>query len=127
VYDEKAVKERFGLLPEQLKDYKGLRGDPSDNIPGIKNVGEKTATPLLQEFETVEGVFENLVIVPEKTAKKFEGQFEVAMQCKKLATLERNAPIFLDSLADLRALPIDKEVLSKYFSSLGFVSLVNRL
>lgn len=125
--NEAAVLEKYSLTPAQIVDLKGLVGDPSDNIPGIKNVGEKTATPLLKEFGTVEGVFDNLVIVPEKVAKKFEGQFEIAMKCKKLATLERNAPIFLDSLEDLRALPLDTAKLTAYFDSLGFASLVRRL
>jgi len=125
--NEEAVKGKYGLLPAQIVDLKGLIGDPSDNIPGIMGVGEKTATPLLQEFETVEGVFDNLVIVPEKTAKKFKGQLEIAMKCKKLATLERNAPIYFDSLDDLRALPLDTQLLTDYFNSLGFASLVRRL
>ena len=125
--NEAAVIAKYGLKPIQIIDLKGLMGDPSDNIPGIMNVGEKTATPLLKEFGTVEGVFENLVIVPEKVAKKFEGQQEIAMKCKKLATLEHNAPIFLDSLEDLRALPLDTPGLVTYFNSLGFTSLVRRL
>ncbi len=125
--NEQAVIAKYGLKPIQIIDLKGLIGDPSDNIPGIRGVGEKTATPLLKEFGTVEGVFENLVIVPQKTAKKFEGQLEIAMKCKKLATLEHNAPIFLDSLADLRALPLDVSGLTTYFESLGFVSLVHRI
>lgn len=125
--NEAAVIAKYGLKPIQIIDLKGLIGDPSDNIPGIHGVGEKTATPLLQEFGTVEEVFENLVIVPEKTAKKFAGQRDIAMQCKKLATLDRAAPIFLDSLDDLRALPIDIPALTTYFESLGFVSLIRRL
>lgn len=125
--NEAAVKEKYGLDPIQIIDLKAFIGDPSDNIPGLMNVGEKTATPLLQEFKTVEGVYENLMIVNPKVAKKFEGQEELALKCKKLATLERNAPIFLDSLEDLRALPLDTPALTKYFDSLGFVSLVRRL
>jgi DNA polymerase I len=125
--NEQAVLEKYGLKPIQIIDLKGLIGDPSDNIPGVMNVGEKTATPLLKEFGTVEGVFENLVIVPAKVAKKLEGQQEIAMLSKKLATLEHNAPIFLDSLEDLRALPLDRPELIKYFESLGFVSLVRRM
>jgi DNA polymerase-1 len=125
--NEAAVIAKYGLKPIQIIDLKGLIGDPSDNIPGIHGVGEKTATPLLQEFGTVEEVFENLMIVPEKVSKKFEGQREIAMKCKKLATLERNSPIFLDSLADLKMLPLDKAGLIKYFDSLGFVSLIRRL
>lgn len=125
--NEAAVIEKYGLKPAQIVDLKGLIGDPSDNIPGVMGVGEKTATPLLQEFGTVEEVFENLVIVPQKIAKKFEGQREVALLSKKLATLERNAPIFLDSLEDLRALPLDTAELKAYFNKLGFVSLIRQL
>ncbi len=125
--NEAAVIEKYGLKPLQIVDLKGLIGDASDNIPGVMNVGEKTATPLLQEFGTVEEVFENLVIVPQKVAKKFEGQREVALMSKKLATVERNAPIFLDSLDDLRALLLDIQGLTAYFEKLGFVSLVRRL
>ncbi len=125
--NEAAVIEKYGLNPLQIVDLKGLIGDPSDNIPGIHGVGEKTATPLLKEFGTVEGVFENLVIVPEKVAKKFRGHEEIALKCKKLATLERNVPIFLDSLEDLKALPLDRPELISYFEKLGFVSLIRRL
>lgn len=126
-YNEAKVLEKYGLKPRQIIDLKGLIGDASDNIPGVEGVGEKTATPLLQEFGTVEEVFENLVIVPHKTAKKFEGKRDVALMSKKLATLECNASLFLDSIEDLRALPLDTELLRKYFEELGFASLVRRL
>ena len=106
-YNEAKVMEKYGLKPKQIIDLKGLIGDTSDNFPGLKGVGEKTATPLLQEFGTIEGVYDNLVIVPEKTAKKFEGQLETALKYKKLATLECNAPLFLDSIEDVRAIPLD--------------------
>lgn len=126
-YNEAKVIEKYGLKPKQIIDLKGLIGDTSDNFPGLKGVGEKTATPLLQEFGTVEGIYENLVIVPEKTAKKFTGQLDVALKYKKLATLDCNAPLFLDSVEDVRAIPLDKEALKKYFTELGFVSLLRRL
>src|SRR5690606_6996161 len=57
LYDEEGVKERFGFSPELLPDYKGLRGDPSDNIPGIKGIGEKTATILVTTFGSLEGIY----------------------------------------------------------------------
>ncbi len=126
-YNEPKVLEKYGLKPKQIIDLKGLIGDPSDNIPGLAGVGEKTATPLLQEFGTVEGVFDNLVIVPQKTAKKFEGQLDLAMKYKKLATIECNAPLFLDSIEDLRALPLDVPLLTAYFEKYGFASLLRRL
>lgn len=102
IYDEDAVNERFGFGPKLLPDYKGLRGDPSDNIIGIKGIGEKTATILIQNFGTVEEMYVAL--------KKDEEQFkkagitpriiellkngeEEAMFSKMLATIRRDAPI----------------------------------
>ncbi len=60
LYDEKAVVERFGFKPEFLPDYKGLRGDPSDNIIGIKGIGEKTATDLIKTFGTIEDIYKKI-------------------------------------------------------------------
>jgi len=60
IYDAKAVRERYGLEPGQMIDFKALRGDPSDNIPGVKGIGEKTATELLQIFKTLDGVYKNI-------------------------------------------------------------------
>ncbi|MCK4554040.1 DNA polymerase I, partial [Candidatus Parcubacteria bacterium] len=60
IYDKKAVKQRYGLTPEQMIDYKSLRGDPSDNIPGVRGIGEKTAVELLQNFKTLENVYKNI-------------------------------------------------------------------
>jgi len=60
MYDEKAVNERFGFGPLLIPDYKGLRGDPSDNIPGIKGIGEKTATTLVTTFGTIEDMYKEL-------------------------------------------------------------------
>ena len=60
LYDEKAVKERFGFGPELIPDYKGLRGDPSDNIPGIRGIGEKTAIDLISKFGGIEDIYKKL-------------------------------------------------------------------
>lgn len=60
VYDEKAVLERFGLKPSQMVDYKALRGDPSDNILGVKGIGEKTATELIKKFGSIEKIYEKI-------------------------------------------------------------------
>lgn len=126
-YDEAAVMEKYGLRPDQIIDYKGLVGDPSDNIPGVSGVGPKTATPLLKEFETVEGVFDNLVIIPEKVAKKFEGKEEIALLSKKLATIDCAVPLPDISLEELTLSPLNKVRLTEYFTQLGFVSLIHRL
>ena len=73
IYDEKAVKERYeGLKPDQLIDYEALRGDPSDNIPGVPGIGEKTAIELINQFKTLDKLFQNLKKVEkEKVREKF--------------------------------------------------------
>lgn len=125
--NEEAVKEKYGLKPRQIIELKGLIGDTSDNIPGVMGIGEKSATPLLQEFETIEGIYENLMIITPKIAKKLEGHIEEARMSRDLATIHTSAPIFIDSLEDLKALPLDKASLIASLSGLGFVSLIRQL
>lgn len=125
--NEGMVFEKYGLKPKQIIDLKGLIGDTSDNIPGVMGIGEKSATPLLQEFETIEGIYENLMIVTPKVAKKLEGHIEEARMSRDLATIHTTVPVFIDSLEDLKALPLDKSSLIANFSGLGFVSLIRQL
>jgi len=126
-YNEVRVKEEYGLSPKQLVELKGFTGDASDNIPGVDSVGPKTATPLIQEFGTVEGVYDNLVIITSKVAKKLEGKKEVALLSRDLATIHCAAPLFIDSLEDLKALPLDKSALKTFFEKYAFSSLLRRL
>ncbi|MBI2473827.1 DNA polymerase I [Candidatus Uhrbacteria bacterium] len=93
VYDPVSVKERYGLTPDQLIDYKALRGDPSDNIPGIAGIGEKTATMLLQEYGTIEGILEALDRIEEKYAKKLRGQEQLITQSLTLVKIVRDVPL----------------------------------
>jgi len=101
LYDEKLVKERYsGLSFDQLIDFRGLRGDPSDNIPGVKGIGEKTAIKLLKKFKTLENLYEHL---KKKTKKSQEikprtrelllQQKEQALLSQELATIYKNVPI----------------------------------
>jgi DNA polymerase I len=102
LYDEKGVIERFGFVPKLLPDYKGLRGDPSDNIIGIKGIGEKTGSILIQNFGTIEnmytelkkdpGQFTKLKITPRVIELLKNGE-EEALFSKMLATIRRDAPI----------------------------------
>ena len=106
LYDEKGVVERFGFKPTLLPDYKGLRGDPSDNIIGIKGIGEKTATTLITTFGSIEEMYEKLKkdsknnfaafrtagITP-RIIKLLEDGEEEALFSKTLATVRRDAPI----------------------------------
>ena len=126
IYNESAVELKYGLKPTRLPDLKGLTGDASDNIPGVKGVGPKTASELLKEFSTIEEIYENIEIIPEKTAKKLRGQKEIALISKKLALIQRNMPIEC-ALQELSAKPINKEEISRYFEKMGFQSLIKRL
>ncbi len=79
VYDPKAVEARFGLRPDQMADFKGLKGDPSDNIPGVPGVGDKTAQSLLEQYGTVENVLDHVSDLPEgKTRKAIEENADLA-------------------------------------------------
>ncbi|MCC7004300.1 hypothetical protein IT397_00020, partial [Candidatus Nomurabacteria bacterium] len=102
IYDEKAVKERFGFGPELLPDYKGLRGDPSDNIVGIDGIGEKTGSTLIQKFGSIENIYKILKKdkaklekegIKERIIKLLEDGEEEAGFSKMLATIRRDAPI----------------------------------
>lgn len=102
LYDEEKVKERFGFPPKLLPDYKGLRGDPSDNIIGIKGIGEKTATGLIQNFGTIENIYKEIKKDPEKVLKSgiserilnlIKENEEEALFSKTLAKIRTDAPI----------------------------------
>lgn len=90
LYDLAAVKERYGLMPKQFIDYKALRGDPSDNIPGVAGIGEKTATMLLQKYGSITEIFEHLGEIDEKYAKKLRGQEKTVEIALKLVTIVRD-------------------------------------
>lgn len=136
LYDEKAVVERFGFKPEFLPDYKGLRGDPSDNIIGIKGIGEKTATDLIKTFGTIEDIYKKIKKDPEAFEKAgikprmielIKENEEEALFSKTLATIRRDAPIdfvlpektFWDN--------VDIKKIEQLFADLDFRSLQGRL
>ncbi|MEX2013561.1 MAG: 5'-3' exonuclease H3TH domain-containing protein, partial [Parcubacteria group bacterium] len=93
LYNEKKVTERFGFPPKLLVDYKGLRGDPSDNIVGVKGIGEKTATALIQEFGTIENIYKNLnkVKLSDRIKNLLKENEEEALFSKTLATIRTDA------------------------------------
>ena len=102
LYDEEAVVERYGFGPLLIPDYKGLRGDPSDNIPGVKGIGEKTATTLISTFGPIEDIYKALKKAPQKLAEagvpagmveKLKAGEEDAEFSKMLAVIRRDAPI----------------------------------
>lgn len=127
IYNEKTVFDRYNLKPKQLPDLKGMLGDASDNIPGVKGIGPKTATPLIQKYGTLENLLENLWEIPDKIGNKLEAQKDIALFSKNLATIKCDVPLAMESLEDLKVGPLDVKMLSEYFKFLGFASLINRL
>jgi DNA polymerase I len=125
-YDQAAIKERYELEPMQLVDFKALKGDASDNIPGIPGVGDKTATKLLQTFATVEGIYQHLDEVDKRTRDKLRVAQEQALRGKHLVTIVTDAPVKLDLQAS-RVTQYDRQRVVNLFRELGFRSLVDRL
>ena len=136
IYDEKGVEERFGFGPLLLPDYKGLRGDPSDNIIGISGIGEKTATTLITTFGTIENIYKEIEAGNDNKFKKAgitdriltllkEGKEEAEFS-KMLATIRHDAPIDF-TLPDNFKDNIDFDKINKLFNELDFRTLLNRL
>ena len=132
IYNEKKVEERFGgLRPEQMPDFKGLRGDPSDNILGVKGIGEKTAINLLNQYKTIEKIYQTIekgkvADVSNSVLEKLKAGRESAFFSKKLATLDQDVPIVF-SLKENEFGDFNREKLFEVFRNLGFVSLIGRL
>lgn len=136
LYNEDAVRARFGFGPELIPDYKGLRGDPSDNIPGIKGIGEKSGSELIQAFGTIEAMYKVL----KKDEKKFlekgikervikllkEGE-EEAVFSKMLATIRRDAPIAFAVPVHSWHDALNGEKVLALFGELGFRTLTERV
>jgi len=128
IYGEKEVEERYGLKVGQMIDYKALRGDPSDNIPGVKGIGEITATSLLKEFGTLENLYKNIDKVKSKNVmEKLKKDKQMAFFSKSLATIRLNVPIKI-SLKELDwQNHFNMEKIRVLFEELGFHSLLRRL
>lgn len=140
IYDEKAVRERYGLAPAQLIDYKALRGDPSDNIPGVGGIGEKTASVLIAEFDNLENLYKEIkkfsaadkkekaeikpILTPRIVEKLTAGK-DAAFFSRDLVTICRDVPVDF-SPEEARWDKFSREEVLKYFQELGFGSLISR-
>jgi DNA polymerase I len=126
IIDENSVKEKFGVPPELVIDVLGLTGDKSDNVPGIRGIGEKTAIPLVQEFGTIENILKNLdKVSPKGLQQKIQEQKESALFSKRLVTIDTDVPINAD-IHHLEAKPRNNEHLIKLFTEFEFRSLVRK-
>ncbi|MFA6594319.1 MAG: DNA polymerase, partial [Candidatus Buchananbacteria bacterium] len=129
IYGEAEVKEKFGgLKPEQLIDYKGLRGDTSDNIPGVKGIGEKGAIDLLNNFKTIEGIYEHIDsdLIKDRTRELLKEQKTQALMSRELATIKKNAPIKF-KLADCHFTGFDQNKVVDLFQELGFKRMMSQV
>jgi DNA polymerase I len=126
LFDEEKVKEKYGLNPLQIIDYKALVGDSSDNYPGVAGVGPKTASGLLQKYETFENLYKHLGELPERIATRLAEDAEQAALCHKLATIVLDAPISL-KIQELEMINLDMNGIIEFFNEMGFQSLINRL
>lgn len=124
---EKEVIAKMGFEPHQMIDYKGLRGDPSDNIPGVRGVGDKTAKSLIEQYGSLEEIYRNLQsITPESLKKKLEESYETAVMSKKLATIVTDAPMEV-SLNECKYTTFNKGEVKKVLEKYNFKSLIKRL
>lgn len=121
--DYSEVKEKFGVTPEQVIDVQALIGDSVDNIPGVKGIGEKTAFPLIQEYGSLEGLYENLDKITKVAVKsKLETDREMAFLSKKLVTIKIDCPIDFE-LNESKLKEADFISLDKFFQEVGFTTL----
>lgn len=114
------VKDKFGVRPDQVIEVQALTGDSVDNIPGVKGIGEKTAIPLIQEYENLEGLYDNIDKVTKKAAKnKLINEKDIAFLSRKLVTLEIDADIDFTIDDTELSLP-DYDKLDEFFKNIGF-------
>ena len=126
IYDEARVTERYGLRPDQMLDYKALKGDTSDNIPGVPGVGEKTACSLLQQFGTLDGIYEHLDEVKGKLRDRLTEHRESAFMSREVGRIVIDLPVEL-GLEEARTGRYDRRAVAQRFRELEFRSLIDRL
>ena len=126
LFDENKVKEKYGLNPIQIIDYKALVGDNSNNYPGVTGIGPKTASNLLQKYETLENLYAHISELPMPLQEKLATDAEQSALAKKLATIITDAPLSFEKDEALLS-NMDIEGLRKEFKKLGFNSIQKRL
>jgi DNA polymerase I len=133
LYNAEEVSKRYGIRPDQVTDFKGLKGDPSDNIPGVPGIGEKTASSLIQEFGSMEEMYKKIeakdkdIKLSPKLLQKLIDNKDQAFFSKKLATIVRDVPVdFEINAADWRK-NLNRQEVERLFKEFGFYSLIKRL
>lgn len=126
IYNEQTLLDKYGLKPDQFRDFLGLMGDSSDNIPGIKGVGEKTALKLLHQYGTIEGLQEHQNEIKGKMGEKIRAGMEDALMSKKVATILRDIPIDVD-LEKATYQGYDYETLKSFYEKYDMNSLIKSM
>nr|CAA67184.1 DNA-dependent DNA polymerase [Caldicellulosiruptor bescii DSM 6725] len=126
LYTVENVKEKYGVWANQVPDYKALVGDQSDNIPGVKGIGEKSAQKLLEEYSSLEEIYQNLDKIKSSIREKLEAGKDMAFLSKRLATIVCDLPLNV-KLEDLRTKEWNKERLYEILVQLEFKSIIKRL
>lgn len=132
IYDESAIKERYGLSPVQMIDYKALRGDPSDNIKGVKGIGEKTAMELIQKFGSIDDLYKsvrsgkNIDSIKARPLKLLQDGEEDARFSYELSKIVTDVPLEID-IPNYEFTSKNLEVIINLFQDLEFKSLVDKL
>jgi DNA polymerase-1 len=126
VYDEEMIQQRYGLRPDQMVDFKALKGDATDNIPGVPGVGDKTAAKLIAEHGNLEGVYSDLGSYTPRLREALSSNKEQVLRSRELATIVTDLPITLE-LDRTRRTTYDRATVLELFRDLEFRSLVPRL
>ncbi len=123
-FDKDKVVEKYGLPPSLFVDYKALRGDPSDNIPGVEGVGKKRAAKLIQNHGSVEEIYNNFEELTDSFQRKLKGKKNKVFKGKKLVTLRRD--VGLDINLDQAELNYNQKEVLEFFQKYNFKSLIKR-
>ena len=126
IYNEQTLFDKYGLKPDQIRDFLGLMGDTADNIPGIKGVGEKTALKLLHQYETIEGLEEHQNELKGKMGEKIRAGMEDALMSKKVATILRDVPLDVD-LKKAEYEGYDYDTLKLFYETYDMNSLIKSM
>ncbi len=126
LYSPKSFEAKYGIRVDQFLDMKSIKGDSSDNIPGVPGIGEKGAVELLKQFETLDGVYQNLDLIKETTRKKLEAGKDLAYLSKQLARIWIDAPLKLD-LKEVDGRKMEPEKVLHLLQKLEFRTLARQL
>lgn len=126
LYDRDGIFDKLKIYPEQIVDYKAIKGDPSDNIPGVKGIGDKGALELIHQFGSVEKIIENIDLVKDSLREKLINGMDLMLESQKLATVDRFVPLSFDFKSS-EFLIFNKSNIASQFQKYNFVSLEKKI